>query len=1064
MSRAIYLRIATACALTAALSAGCTFGTAIIGGDAARVDRSTVGLDAADALDAAFDDLPGVDVPDVTDAPRDLPDAPDGAAPECRRNTDCVDPGRAVCDVGAGRCVQCLPSPDTCPTRRFCDPASLTCQDGCRRDADCVLQTLAGDGGVVMRLCDLPRRICVACRRDGDCPAGTLCAGGLCAPSCGGGRACAVNETCCGGACVDLAANDGNCGACGALCAPPNATGRCASARCGVGACVGPFGDCDGDGSNGCETPLRTASNCGACRAACPVRPNAAPRCDNASAVCAFDCLAGWADCNGAAPDGCERDLGSSVEHCGACGRACVIARGAGRCDEGRCAIASCDANFADCNGDPRDGCEVDLRSSDAHCGACGAGCAAGTNGRSVCQMGRCVAGCTAPFSDCNGRADDGCEVDTSSTLSHCGACGASCVIANGLARCDAGRCAVAGCNPGFADCNGRADDGCEVDTSSALRDCGACGAACPAGRVCARGVCELACATSQRVCADLCVDVLTDARHCGRCGFACAAGRRCLGGACQVECANGQSACGEVCADLTADVQNCGQCGVRCAGRPGAAPVCRVGRCGVACNVGLADCDGLADNGCETNLQSSATSCGTCGFRCSPANGVGACSSAGCTLAACNAGFADCDRDPSDGCETSLRRDARNCGGCGVVCDVGTICAEGRCEVPAGSLRVDGAMVINTVAASVNAGAGALSLTLSQPTGAFVVGQRVLLHQTQGAAEQVGRHELRRITAVSGALVSVDAPLQNTYVSTGTARAQALVVPEYTSVTVTARGSLSALPWDGRVGGILALWSTGDVDVLGTVSMDGRGFRGTQHPCQAGRLYQCAVGVQGESSLGAGRAAITANGSGGGGGSSGQDCAAGGGGAYGVPGATGSRGDCNGGSFGECTSACPNLGGAGGVALPRSALSAVASFGGAGGEGGADEDGAFPGAGGNGGGWIWLRAQGSLRVGGTITSSGASGRNGNQADCGGGGCGMGGGGGGAGGAIRLDVDGAAQLGEGRVLAIGGTGGLCSCRIIDLSRAAPGGEGGLGRVAVRASGVSGSTSPAAERE
>jgi hypothetical protein len=182
------------------------------------------------------------------------------------------------------------------------------------------------------------------------------------------------------------------------------------------------------------------------------------------------------------------------------------------------------------------------------------------------------------------------------------------------------------------------------------------------------------------------------------------------------------------------------------------------------------------------------------------------------------------------------------------------------------------------------------------------------------------------------------------------------------------------------------------------------------------------------------------------------------------VPGATGSRGDCNGGSFGECTSACPNLGGAGGVALPRSALSAVASFGGAGGEGGADEDGAFPGAGGNGGGWIWLRAQGSLRVGGTITSSGASGRNGNQADCGGGGCGMGGGGGGAGGAIRLDVDGAAQLGEGRVLAIGGTGGLCSCRIIDLSRAAPGGEGGLGRVAVRASGVSGSTSPAAERE
>ncbi|MFO0624497.1 MAG: hypothetical protein U0325_02690, partial [Polyangiales bacterium] len=490
----------------------------------------------------------------------------------------------------------------------------------------------------------------------------------------------------------------------------------------------------------------------------------------------------------------------------------------------------------------------------------------------------------------------------------------------------------------------------------------------------------------------------------------------------------------------------------------------CRVGRCGVTCNVGFADCDGVADNGCEADLRSNAANCGTCGFRCSPANGVGACSAEGCTLAACNAGFADCDRDPSDGCETALRRDARNCGGCGVACGPGTVCTEGRCEAPAGSLFVDGTVVINTVAASLNAGAGALTLTVSQPTGAFAVGQRVLLHQTQGAADVAGRYELRRITAVSGALLTIDAPLQNAYASTGNARAQAVVVPEYAAVTVTARGSLSAPPWDGRVGGILALWSTGDVEVLGTVSMDGRGFRGAQHPCQAGRLYQCAVGVQGESSLGAGRAAITANGGGGGGGSSGQDCAAGGGGGYALAGASGSQGDCNGGSFGECTSACPNLGGTGGFALPLRPLSAVASFGGAGGEGGADEDGAFPGAGGNGGGMILLRVQGALRVGGTITSSGASGRNGNQADCGGAGCGMGGGGGGAGGAIRLDVDGAAQLGEGRVLAIGGTGGLCSCRIIDLSRAAPGGEGGLGRVAVRAAGLSGSTSPAAERE
>lgn len=491
---------------------------------------------------------------------------------------------------------------------------------------------------------------------------------------------------------------------------------------------------------------------------------------------------------------------------------------------------------------------------------------------------------------------------------------------------------------------------------------------------------------------------------------------------------------------------------------------VCRGGRCGFACNAGLADCDGDAATGCETDLRTSATSCGSCGYRCAPANGVAACVAGGCALAGCAPGFADCNRNPADGCEVSLRRDASHCGACGAACGAGTVCAEGRCEPVPGSLFVDAPTVINTVAASVTAGVGARVVTLTQPTGAFAAGQRVLLHQTLGDAESAGRYVVRTVVALTGALATLDEPLPFAFVTAGASRAQAVVVPEFQGVTVTARGSLTAPPWDGRVGGILALWSVGDVVVLGAVSMDGRGYRGTQHPCAAGRLHQCLVGVQGESFLGPGRASVSANGSGGGGGASGQDCAAGGGGAHGVAGASGTAGDCNGGDIGECTSACPNVGGAGGA--PRGATSTRTSlnFGGAGGEGGADEDGAFPGAGGNGAGLIWIRSLGSLRVSGTITASGASGRNGNQADCGGSGCGMGGGGGGAGGAIRMDVDGRAELGEGRVLAIGGTGGMCSCRIIDLSRAAPGGEGSVGRIAVRAASVSGSSFPAAERE
>ncbi|MEZ4390038.1 MAG: hypothetical protein R3A48_02990 [Polyangiales bacterium] len=1060
MSRAISRPTFALCALITTLLDGCTFGTAIVGGDASGdlgVFDATVDL--GSKLDAA--EASPADVPVVEDLAPDVPDAP---SPECLRNADCLDPSRPVCDLGANRCVQCLPSPDTCPTRRFCDPGTLTCQDGCRGDQDCVLSSSGGDGGLVVRVCDLSRRICVACRGDAECPAGTQCAGGLCAPSCGGGRACLPSETCCAGACVDLRENDANCGACGASCAAPNAAGRCRAGRCEVGSCIGAFGDCDGDASNGCETSLRSATDCGACRSACPVRPFAATVCDTASATCALRCDPSRADCNLVADDGCEVDVRESVDHCGACGRACAAAHGTARCDEGRCAIASCEAGFSDCDGDPLNGCEVDTRASAAHCGACGSRCAAGANASAQCRDGGCQVSCEAGFADCDGRVDDGCETDLRASTEHCGACGAGCVAQGGVARCASGRCEIASCEAGFADCNGRVDDGCETDLRSSATACGACGVRCPGSQRCARGACVLECPVSQQVCSGACVDRLTDPRNCGGCGSVCASNTRCVAGECSLDCAAGLAACDGRCENLLTSAANCGGCGVACPARPGATPTCQGGLCGRSCLPGRADCDGVASNGCEVDLRADASSCGTCGFRCVVANGVGACVNGGCGIAACAAGFADCDGAASDGCETPVRRDDRNCGACGNVCATGTSCVDGACVPPPGSLFVDAPTVINTIAAAAQAGAGSLTVTLGSPVGVFLPGQRVMLHQTQGPEGVAGRYELRRVAAVQGALLTLDAPLSNAYVSAGNSRAQILVVPEYSRVTVTARGTLTAPPWDGRAGGVLAVWSRGDVDVLGRVSMDGRGFRGTQHGCALGRLFQCSVGVQGESFLGPGRASVLANGGGGGGGSSGQDCAAGGGGANGASGRVGTSGDCNGGSIGECTSVCPNVGGDGGAAPRRDPLGGLAHLGGAGGEGGADEDGAFPGAGGNGGGFVWIRAEGALTVSGTVSSSGADGRNGNQSDCGGQGCGMGGGGGGAGGSIRFDVDGAAMLGDGRVLAVGGTGGLCSCRIIDLSRAAPGGGGGGGRVAVRAQRVVGQTFPTAEQE
>ena len=84
-------------------------------------------------------------------------------------------------------------------------------------------------------------------------------------------------------------------------------------------------------------------------------------------------------------------------------------------------------------------------------------------------------------------------------------------------------------------------------------------------------------------------------------------------------------------------------------------------------CAVGLVDCDGLASTGCETDLSRSVLHCGGCNAACTNAHGGSACSAGSC-VASCTVGFADCDGDQRNGCETSLDT-ASDCGACGSVC-----------------------------------------------------------------------------------------------------------------------------------------------------------------------------------------------------------------------------------------------------------------------------------------------------------------------------------------------------------------------------------------------------------
>jgi len=80
-------------------------------------------------------------------------------------------------------------------------------------------------------------------------------------------------------------------------------------------------------------------------------------------------------------------------------------------------------------------------------------------------------------------------------------------------------------------------------------------------------------------VCGGVCRDLLHDPANCGGCGQACAAPRMCLRGGC-IDCAAtgaGYVVCGDFCANANNDAMNCGACGHACDGGPGA---CNGGAC----------------------------------------------------------------------------------------------------------------------------------------------------------------------------------------------------------------------------------------------------------------------------------------------------------------------------------------------------------------------------------------------------------------------------------------------------------------------------------------------------
>jgi len=94
--------------------------------------------------------------------------------------------------------------------------------------------------------------------------------------------------------------------------------------------------------------------------------------------------------------------------------------------------------------------------------------------------------------------------------------------------------------------------------------------------------------------------------------------------------------------------------CSDVCSGAAHASPSCGGSTCGLSCDVGYGDCDGDLENGCERHLDT-LTDCGGCGVRCELAHAAGACATNRCEVATCEPGFADCDGEPKNGCETDV-------------------------------------------------------------------------------------------------------------------------------------------------------------------------------------------------------------------------------------------------------------------------------------------------------------------------------------------------------------------------------------------------------------------------
>lgn len=296
----------------------------------------------------------------------------------------------------------------------------------------------------------------------------------------------------------------------------------------------------------------------------------------------------------------------------------------------------------------------------------------------------------------------------------------------------------------------------------------------------------------------------------------------------------------------------------------------------------------------------------------------------------------------------------------------------------------------------------------------AYSANDRVMLWQAKGAAitttntssfghitdtALAGRYELNTVCSIVGDTLQLQYDLTNSY--DVNAVTQAIRVPVYDNVEVV--GTVTATPWDGQMGGVIALEVTGTLTLGANINAQGSGFRGGAYTAHGTGCnwwegyadYYYPTGNGNGLSKGEGIAAYLAGqewGRGpqanGGGGGNNHNSGGAGGAHLGAGGQGGENQEP--GSF-NCDGYYPGLGGRPLISHPQRLF-----MGGGGGSGHANNN--DPGSissGGAGGGVIYIRANTLVGNGFTLSAAGADGGYASN---------DGAGGGGAGGTIVLDV------------------------------------------------------------